>query len=241
MVKGVFFDLGGTLFSYSGAANGRTLMEAVERIGIRAERRDIGRAYMAASREVNADFAQRSYYLHRDLFEGIFRNFVARMGVRYREEDFEWYEARNRSGIVDSLVVRHDCHDTLAELKARTLYLSIVSNIDDDMLHPLVEREALHRWLDHWTSSEEARSCKPHARFFELALEKAGLAPQDVLFVGDSPEHDVQGAHEAGMQTVLIGDPDTQPPLQVGRETVAPDHTIRDLSELVEIVESDPA
>ena len=239
MVRGVFFDLGGTLFSYAGLAAGKLLVEAAGRAGITEEPRAIGKAYGLASREVNAEFAERPYYLHRDLFAGIYRNFVERLGGRFSEAEFEWYEERNREHIVASLEVKHDCTKTLDTLKQRSLYLSIVSNIDDDMLHPLVEREGLHRWLDHWTSSEEARSCKPHAQFFELALEKSGLAPDEVLFVGDSPEHDVQGAHDAGMRTVLVRTQDAPaPPLQVGRQTVAPDHEITDLAELAALVSS---
>lgn len=235
MVQGVFFDLGGTLFSYSSASAGAVLMEAVRRLGVEAEPRDIGRAYMQASRDANAEFADRSYYLHKDLFEGIFQKFVDGLGVAYNPADFEWYEARNRDTIVESLQLKDDCLNTLHALRKQKLYLSIVSNIDDDMLNPLVAREGLHRWLSHWTSSEEAQSCKPDRRFFDLALEKSGLTPEQVLFVGDSPEHDVQGAFEVGMKTVLITPPDTKPPLQVGRETVAPDFEIARLSELVDI------
>ncbi len=53
-----------------------------------------------------------------------------------------------------------------------------------------------------------------------------------MLFVGDSPEHDVQGAYEVGMNTVLIREEGLEPPLQVGRETVEPDYTITSLAEI---------
>jgi len=40
---------------------------------------------------------------------------------------------------------------------------------------------------------------KPNRRIFELALEKAGLEPGEVWYVGDSYECDVQGARNAGL------------------------------------------
>ena len=104
------------------------------------------------------------------------------------------------------------------------------------MLEPLVERERLDRYLDHWTSSEAARSCKPHHRFFHVALEKSGLGAPDVLFVGDSPEHDIVGARAAGMRTALIVEDGVEPPLQTGREGAEADHTIRTLAEITTLV-----
>jgi FMN phosphatase YigB (HAD superfamily) len=101
---------------------------------------------------------------------------------------------------------------------------------------PLVERSGLDALLDHWTSSEEAQSCKPHPRFFEVALEKARCSADEVLFVGDSPEHDINGAKAVGMRAALIREPDTTPPLQTGRETLTPDHEIETLSELKDLV-----
>ena len=133
-------------------------------------------------------------------------------------------------------MLREDCLDTLRALRERGLYLSIVSNIDDDHLFPMVERSGLNEVLDHWTSSEEARSCKPDPRFFELAMQKAGHSADQVLFVGDSPEHDVAGAKGVGMTTALIVEDGGAPPLQTGRATTAPDHQIRSLSELLELI-----
>lgn len=43
---------------------------------------------------------------------------------------------------------------------------------------------------------------KPNKHIFELALEKAELAPEDVWFIGDQYQCDIIGAKEAGMQPV---------------------------------------
>lgn len=40
---------------------------------------------------------------------------------------------------------------------------------------------------------------KPSARLFRLALEKAGLQPKDVWYIGDNYECDVEGARNAGL------------------------------------------
>ena len=131
--------------------------------------------------------------------------------------------------------LRDDCLDTLRRLRDAGRYLAIVSNIDDDYLHPMVERTGLAALLHTWTSSEEARSCKPDSGIFELALAKAKVEAQNVIFVGDSAHHDVLGAQRMGMRTVLIQEPGAQAPGADPARSATPDHTIAELAELLPI------
>ena len=110
--------------------------------------------YKLANKDADQKFADSSFYLFRDYFEAIYSSFVRRLDSEYTTADFEWFEERLRTTSLSNLELKADCHQTLSSLKARELYLSVVSNIDDEMLHPLIEREGLHRWFDHWTSSE---------------------------------------------------------------------------------------
>jgi FMN phosphatase YigB (HAD superfamily) len=45
---------------------------------------------------------------------------------------------------------------------------------------------------------------KPDSRIYELALERAGVAADESVFVGDNPEFDVIPPAELGMFTVLV-------------------------------------
>ncbi len=237
-IEGVFFDLGGTLFSYRHIArtNVRLLIESAERMGSPADPATIKQAYGDAAFEVSQRYSQIPYYQHRDLFHDMFSRFCELLGADYDAATQHWYHNTQQQAIFNCLELKSDCIETLQCLKDRGLYLSIASNIDDDMLEPLVEREGLHRYFDHWTSSEAARSCKPDSKFFDVTLEKSGLVAQNVLFVGDSPEHDIIGANAAGMRTALIVEEGIDPPLQTGIEVVEPDHIIRSLSEVKLIV-----
>jgi putative hydrolase of the HAD superfamily len=53
-------------------------------------------------------------------------------------------------------------------------------------------------------SAREAGVAKPDPRIFRLAAEVAGVAPQQVLHIGDDACLDVIGALDAGMQTVWV-------------------------------------
>jgi HAD superfamily hydrolase (TIGR01509 family) len=234
----IFFDLGGTLFSYRevGRWSFSAILASAKKLGVEAENREIGRAYRDASHAANESYIDQPYYLHRDLFRDTFRLFAKGLGAEPSQAFLDFAVAALRDALVGNMVLREDCLDTLRTLKAQGLYLSIVSNIDDDYLMPMVAGSGLDAVLDDWTSSEEARSCKPDAGFFRLALEKADCSAERVLFVGDSPTHDIQGAKDMGMTAALIVEADSKPPLQSGRESVAPDHEIRTLSDLIALV-----
>lgn len=237
-IKGLFFDLGGTLFSYRNVArtNIPILIDSVRKMGARESDENIKNAYARATREITHEYADKTYYLHHDLFHDMYLRFCEIAGASYNAEIHrDYYEIQQRA-LFNCLEIRPDCIETLASLKDRGFYLSIVSNIDNKMLEPLVERESLHQYLDHWTSSETAKSCKPDAGFFNFALRKSALKAQDILFVGDSPEHDILGAQQVGMGTVLIVEKGIAPPLQTGQKGINADHTVHTLKEICSII-----
>ena len=238
-VRGLLFDLGGTLFSYHlGPEMGRAIFEAAEALGIEARKRDIGRAWGECNAETMRAFAELDYFLHRDLFDRTLEAFAARFDRSVPAEVADRFAAAQTRAVVDHLPIRDDTLDTLAALKERGLYLSIVSNIDDAQLVPLVEKHGLDALLDDWTSSEEARSCKPHTGIYHYSLEKGGLGAHEALFVGDSLHHDVAGASAAGLRAVHIADRAGAAPLSQGLEiTAEPDYTIGALTELLGIVD----
>jgi putative hydrolase of the HAD superfamily len=52
--------------------------------------------------------------------------------------------------------------------------------------------------------AREHGAAKPAASIFRAACDRLGLAPAQVLHVGDDPHMDVIGAHEAGLRTCWI-------------------------------------
>jgi 2-haloacid dehalogenase len=80
--------------------------------------------------------------------------------------------------------------------------------------------------------SETVRAYKPHRLVFERALQQLGLAPHEVLHVGDSDVDDVKGAKEAGLSVAWVN--------RDGRrrraDVPAPDFEIRDLRQLLRLL-----
>jgi putative hydrolase of the HAD superfamily len=230
--RAVFFDLGGTLFSYA-SINGhfdRVLEDMARGRGISAPLDELRRSYRVAMGTTMAAWARRPFYLHRDLFTEGHVQYLRSLGVEASADDPDVRFSERRVLGEPEVTPRPDAAETLAALRERGLHVSIVSNIDDDQLAAIWPRIGLAEHVDAVTTSEEARSCKPDERIFRLALEKAGgLPPETVLFVGDSPWHDVAGARALGMTTALIG-------AAPGGDTPQADHVIQDLRELLGLV-----
>jgi len=55
------------------------------------------------------------------------------------------------------------------------------------------------------TSAGTVNALKPHPRGFQLACRMWGLDPAEVLYVGDRPEVDGEGALAAGLDCAIIG------------------------------------
>jgi len=234
-VAAVFFDFGGTLFSYRDlrGETGRVIYQALQKLPVQVDPARVGAAYSDAMREAYEALQERPYYLHRELFADSWRRFGRALGA---EPDPVWVDGlvdAMREAVTGGFALRDDCVETLDALRAAGVRIAVVSNIDDDYLLPMLARTGLTERLHHWTSSEEARSCKPDAGIYRYACAKVGCAPERVLFVGDSPEQDIAGARALGMTTALIREEGAPPPGSGVGAAVEPHHRITRLSEVL--------
>lgn len=91
--------------------------------------------------------------------------------------------------------------DFLEYLKNKGTRTGVISNIT---YAPSVVSERINRLLPENTfefiiTSSNYMFRKPHKRLFDLALEKAGLEPDEVWYIGDRYECDVKGSLNAGL------------------------------------------
>ena len=96
-----------------------------------------------------------------------------------------------------------DAIPALSQLRQQGYRLAVLSNLRRDMSE-LCQRIGLAPYLDFYVSSAEAGAEKPHAAVFLAALEKAAVAPGEVVHVGDQHRSDVVGARSVGIHPVLL-------------------------------------
>jgi 2-haloalkanoic acid dehalogenase type II len=232
--RAVFFDFAGTLFSARSLRHVhlRQLRAVGDAVGVVVPADDLRACYRRGMSEAYRSVAARPYYLHRELFGEAFAAMARALGGELDAAQVAEAVDHQYQATIDTAELRADCIGTLRTLRARGLRVQIVSNIDDEQIDELVQRLGLDGEVDAWTSSEGARSCKPDARIYQVAMETAGCAPADVLFVGDSPDHDVAGPRAQGMATALLV-ADARP----GAPDGSPDFVIERLGQVVKIVE----
>lgn len=91
----------------------------------------------------------------------------------------------------------------LENLKERSYGVGLISNWDHTA-RDVLERNGLLPLLDEIVISSEVGIEKPDRAIFQLALERAGITPEESLYVGDNYYDDVIGSERAGMQSYLI-------------------------------------
>jgi putative hydrolase of the HAD superfamily len=96
-----------------------------------------------------------------------------------------------------------DVVDTLEDLAAAGYELGLISNFEQ-WLEMLLEHLDVTRFFEVRVISGAEGVEKPDPRIFRLALDRAGVGPEESVYVGDSVEFDVRPAEEAGMFGVLL-------------------------------------
>ena len=92
----------------------------------------------------------------------------------------------------------------MERLRAAGFAVAVASNADDVHLLPAIDAAGINIDAGLVLSSESARSYKPRRPFFEALMRRLGLAPHEVLYVGDSPVADVVGARNVGMPVYWV-------------------------------------
>jgi HAD superfamily hydrolase (TIGR01549 family) len=88
----------------------------------------------------------------------------------------------------------------LKELKPQ-FKLGVVANQHPPVADALAEY-GIDALFDVIVISETVRLFKPDPAIFRLALDRLGLNPAEVVFVGDRPDNDVRPAKALGMRTI---------------------------------------
>ncbi|KJV30058.1 HAD family hydrolase [Luteibacter yeojuensis] len=151
-----------------------------------------------AMRELREKVAREHTHLAHDFSEQrriTIREAFAACGIDDAPVDALWgiyYAARN------NVELYPDSLDALGRIAAK-LPIASISNGNADL-----EVIGLHHFFHTRISAAGAGVAKPDPKIFLAAAEALGVAPGEILHVGDDPLLDVVGAHEAGLRTVWL-------------------------------------
>jgi putative hydrolase of the HAD superfamily len=195
-IRAVTFDAGGTLIE-PWPSVGHIYAEVATRHG----HRDI------APEELNRRFVQA--WRGREDFGYTIKEWAAVV-----DETFAGLAARPPSGTFFGELyerftrpaawrIYDDVAPALAALSGAGMRLGVISNWDE-RLRPLLDALGLAKHFEVIIVSCEAGCTKPAKEIFALAARSLGLAPGEILHVGDGVREDVQGARAAGFQAAHL-------------------------------------
>ena len=88
--------------------------------------------------------------------------------------------------------------------------------------------------FDDVVSAAMAGAAKPSRRIFDVAVRAGGAEAHETLHVGDHPEHDVDGARQAGLRSAWVNRDGQQWPSSLPE----PDEVVDDIGHLARLLEA---
>jgi putative hydrolase of the HAD superfamily len=97
-----------------------------------------------------------------------------------------------------------DVEAVLGELQRRHIRMGLVTNGGAAMQRAKIAAIGLERFMSVIVISSEVAMRKPDGAIFRRALGELGCDAAQAWFVGDHPDLDVRGAHEAGLTAFWV-------------------------------------
>jgi putative hydrolase of the HAD superfamily len=118
--------------------------------------------------------------------------------------------------------------EILGYLREKKYRLHLITNGFEKTQRSKLIHSGLDEYFAAVVTSEGSNSLKPHKEIFDFALQTTGASANQSIMIGDSPEVDIQGAINAGIDQVFVNH------LQV-QTLIKPTYMVYSLKELENI------
>lgn len=202
-IKGVFFDLGGTLrvvekgaaytekatarmAELAGAEDPNALLELIE------ARYEPYRDWALGECKESGDYELWAKWLLPELPEQQLQEICHEMTWQYRQ-------VKGRRRLVDGGM------EVLETLRAKGYKLAIISNlIGEDEIPMWLEEDGLKQYFDGVILSSVCHIRKPDPAIYQMACDELGLKPEECVSIADNLARDITGAKAAGVGANIL-------------------------------------
>ena len=200
-VRAIFFDAGNTLIRMDGAA----IVAELARQGHARPLDDFRRAEWRARVRLDASFQPGASTEHPATGERYLRFLLDELDVRDEATQAAMSRWRRGYNLPQGLwtELEPDAEAALRLARAQGLRTAVISNSNGTIADILAEL-GLARHVEFIIDSSTVGVEKPDPRIFRLALERAGVAAHESVYVGDLYSIDVVGARAAGLRAILM-------------------------------------
>jgi len=196
--KVVLFDLGGTLIKTA------SVPEIYRRIlqvyGVNVSLDAISKAHGENEKEFSLEkmvALQKGFWIRWNA------RVLERIGISGNREflarkiDELWWDYAD-------LKAEPDAVETVTQLKRKRIKVGVITNAFEGDYSKILQRLGWMDTFDVLVGIDACKRAKPNSEIFLYALNKLGINPQEVIFIGDSIKHDYEGAKKAGLKALLI-------------------------------------
>jgi HAD superfamily hydrolase (TIGR01549 family) len=204
-IRAVFFDAGNTLLRMNYAAIAARLLEAGVHVGVSDVQQAEWRARVRLDDTLGAhprEYLSTETATTSDLYS---RLILGELGVTDRvviDAMAEWRRSYNPPGGLWN-TAEPQAEAALRLAREAGLGAAVISN-SNGSVRAILDALGLGAYLDFVLDSGEVGVEKPDPRIFELALQRAGLATDEAVYVGDLYAIDIRGARRAGLPAILL-------------------------------------
>ena len=202
--RGVFFDLYGTLLVFNDIDKSwndwaATFFELIAHKTGMSFNEFAGNCGNFMSREVKKDLASGL-----TTYETKIKKHCDSLGIELTAGELKKVADETPRAWQKYISVAPDAVKVLEELK-RNKVLALITNFDHTPhIGKTLANFNLEPFFRKIIISDEVNASKPDPAIFRIALEQTGLEPDEVIFIGDNPIDDIEGAYAAGIEPVLI-------------------------------------
>ncbi|MEX1247294.1 MAG: HAD family hydrolase [Anaerolineales bacterium] len=236
-VKGVLFDLGGTLIYFDGdwpdvvkAAN-QELLSYLQALGLQLDPQRFINEFRVSLEEY---YVQRESEFIEYTTARVLRTLLAEMGYPDLDPAILAPALKKLYAVSQAHWKREeDALPTLQTLRAAGYRMGVISNASDDAdVQTLVENAGIRGYFDFVLSSAACGIRKPNPYIFEIGLRHWGFDPHQVAMVGDTLGADILGARNAGLYSIWITRRADNPGNRDHAGTIQPDAQVHTLAEV---------
>ena len=201
--KMILFDYGQTLANekkFDGIAGTKAVLQYATKNKYGHTAEDVQAAADAINAELGRFDPERRHLVQVEVPNHMFTAYLYRsMGIElplsHQDIDRAFWNAASPGVPSDGMEV------FLAFLKEQKIRTGVISNITycGEVVEERINSLLPEHDFEFIIATSEYMFRKPNKRIFELALEKAGLQPEDVWYIGDNYLCDVVGARNAGI------------------------------------------
>lgn len=193
MIKGIMFDMGGTLMNDDNLSFERAFNNVYDHFKYK---KFLKSEYDSLIKDLLKDTL-----FNRTTFDIKFKDFINYLLFYFDDEldcsmeELEEYFSYGFSNdtLVDSII------DYLDYLKSKKLKLIVLSNtfLSSKEIKRRLDNLGISKYFDEIIASSDYLVRKPSKLFFEVGLKKIGLKNNEVLYVGNSYTFDVEGCNNS--------------------------------------------